>query len=180
MDLYLASAEPGLTLQEMIDFDIKSGLDFDTDSLMTSIDLSAMTSLEADLALRPFDALFDPLEEGGEDPRPSASPVASWMNLSAMTNFNLDAETSLMVDPSAVLPSPLHRGGAAPSPPPTPRHPSSPPPAAPRGALTPPPASSPAPHKQQPSTAAGTALTSSAIPVYQTSRSAAVSYTPAR
>ncbi|RXG71714.1 Forkhead box protein N4 [Armadillidium vulgare] len=126
MDLYLTSAEPGLSLQEMIDCDIKNGLDFgsgfSSGDGLGAFDLGEITGLDAEeLDIKTFEPLFDPLVEeqacddegtqhdGASNAKSStetSSPMASWMNLSAMSNFNLDFETSMMVNPSEVLPSP--------------------------------------------------------------------------
>ncbi|ROT84257.1 uncharacterized protein jumu [Penaeus vannamei] len=120
MDLYLPSTEPGLTLQEMIDCDIKCGLDFSegpdsmiTSSDLNSLDLSGMSSLEAELDLKTFEPLFDPLEKLEEmdvtddHSQDELNVVNSWMNMSSMSNYSLDIENSIMVNPSAVLPTTL-------------------------------------------------------------------------
>ncbi|KAK4305062.1 hypothetical protein Pmani_023027 [Petrolisthes manimaculis] len=120
MDLYLPSTEPGLTLQEMIDCDIKCGLEFSegldsviTSSDLNSLDLSGMSSLEAELDLKSFEPLFDPLEvkledmDVGEEHTEEMNVVNSWMNMSSMSNYSLDLENSIMVNPSAVLPTTL-------------------------------------------------------------------------
>lgn len=120
MDLYLPSTEPGLTLQEMIDCDIKCGIDFSegpdtmiTSSDLNSLDLSGMSSLEAELDLKTFEPLFDPLEKledmdvTGAHTAEELNVVNSWMNMSSMNNYNLDLENSIMVNPSAVLPTTL-------------------------------------------------------------------------
>lgn len=120
MDLYLPSTEPGLTLQEMIDCDIKCGLEFSdgldsviTSSDLNSLDLSGMSSLEAELDLKAFEPLFDPLEvkledmDVGEEHTEEMNVVNSWMNMSSMSNYSLDLENSVMVNPSAVLPTTL-------------------------------------------------------------------------
>ncbi|XP_042864931.1 forkhead box protein P1-like [Penaeus japonicus] len=120
MDLYLPSTEPGLTLQEMIDCDIKCGLDFSegpdsmiTSSDLNSLDLSGMSSLEAELDLKTFEPLFDPLDKLEEmdvtddHTQDELNVVNSWMNMSSMSNYSLDIENSIMVNPSAVLPTTL-------------------------------------------------------------------------
>ncbi|XP_045599549.1 forkhead box protein N4 isoform X2 [Procambarus clarkii] len=120
MDLYLPSTEPGLTLQEMIDCDIKCGIDFNegldsmiTSSDLNSLDLSGMSSLEAELDLKSFEPLFDPLEKledmdvTDDHTAEELNVVNSWMNMSSMSNYNLDLENSVMVNPSAVLPTTL-------------------------------------------------------------------------
>ncbi|XP_053649347.1 forkhead box protein N4 isoform X2 [Cherax quadricarinatus] len=120
MDLYLPSTEPGLTLQEMIDCDIKCGIDFNEglDTMMSSsdlnsLDLSGMSSLEAELDLKSFEPLFDPLEKledmdvTDDHSAEELNVVNSWMNMSSMSNYNLDIENSVMVNPSAVLPTNL-------------------------------------------------------------------------
>lgn len=120
MDLYLPSTEPGLTLQEMIDCDIKCGIDFNegldtmiTSSDLNSLDLSGMSSLEAELDLKSFEPLFDPLEKledmdvVDDHTADELNAVNSWMNMSSMSNYNIDIENSIMVNPSAVLPTTL-------------------------------------------------------------------------
>lgn len=120
MDLYLPSTEPGLTLQEMIDCDIKCGMEFSEglDSMITtsdlnSLDLSGMSSLEAELDLKSFEPLFDPLEKledmdvAEDHSAEELNVVNSWMNMSSMSNYSLDLENSVMVNPSAVLPNTL-------------------------------------------------------------------------
>ncbi|XP_050708875.1 forkhead box protein N4-like isoform X2 [Eriocheir sinensis] len=120
MDLYLPSTEPGLTLQEMIDCDIKCGMEFSEglDSMITtsdlnSLDLSGMSSLEAELDLKSFEPLFDPLEKledmdvAEDHTAEELNVVNSWMNMSSMSNYSLDLENSVMVNPSAVLPNTL-------------------------------------------------------------------------
>lgn len=120
MDLYLPSTEPGLTLQEMIDCDIKCGVDFNegpdsmiTSSDLNSLDLSGMSSLEAELDLKSFEPLFDPLEKledmdvTEDQSSEELNVVNSWMNMSSMSNYNIDIENSVMVNPSAVLPTTL-------------------------------------------------------------------------
>ncbi|XP_042208321.1 forkhead box protein N4-like isoform X1 [Homarus americanus] len=84
-----------------------------TSSDLNSLDLSGMSSLEAELDLKSFEPLFDPLEKledmdvtedhSAED----LNVVNSWMNMSSMNNYNLDIENSVMVNPSAVLPTTL-------------------------------------------------------------------------
>ncbi|CAL4113829.1 unnamed protein product [Meganyctiphanes norvegica] len=119
MDLYLPSTEPGLSLQEMIDCDIKCGIDMDFDGLdsvitssdLNSLDFSGMSSLEQELDIKSFEPLFDPLEvklmDVTEDHCNDLNTVNSWMNLSSMSNYSLDFENSIMVNPSAVLPTTL-------------------------------------------------------------------------
>ena len=120
MDLYLPSTEPGLTLQEMIDCDIKCGVEFSegldsmiTSSDLNSLDLSGMSSLEAELDLKSFEPLFDPLEKledmdvAEDHSSEELNVVNSWMNMSSMSNYSLDLENSVMVNPSAVLPTTL-------------------------------------------------------------------------
>jgi len=119
MDLYLPSTEPGLSLQEMIDCDIKCGIDMDFDGLdsvitssdLNSLDFSGMSSLEQELDIKSFEPLFDPLEvklmDVTEDHCNDLNTVNSWMNLSSMSNYSLDFENSIMVNPSAVLPTNL-------------------------------------------------------------------------
>ncbi|XP_064089791.1 forkhead box protein K1-like [Macrobrachium nipponense] len=120
MDLYLPSTEPGLTLQEMIDCDIKCGIDFNegmdamiTSSDLNSLDLSGMSSLEAELDLKSFEPLFDPLEKledmdtVDDHTADELNAVNSWMNMSSMSNYNIDLENGIMVNPSAVLPTTL-------------------------------------------------------------------------
>lgn len=119
MDLYLPSTEPGLSLQEMIDCDIKCGIDMDFDGLdsvitssdLNSLDFSGMSSLEQELDIKSFEPLFDPLEvklmDVTEDHCNELNTVNSWMNLSSMSNYSLDFENSVMVNPSAVLPTTL-------------------------------------------------------------------------
>lgn len=119
MDLYLPSTEPGLSLQEMIDCDIKCGIDMDFDGLdsvitssdLNSLDFSGMSSLEQELDIKSFEPLFDPLEvklmDVTDDHCNELNTVNSWMNLSSMSNYSLDFENSVMVNPSAVLPTTL-------------------------------------------------------------------------
>ncbi|XP_063845896.1 uncharacterized protein LOC135091826 isoform X1 [Scylla paramamosain] len=133
MDLYLPSTEPGLTLQEMIDCDIKCGVEFSegldtmiTSSDLNSLDLSGMSSLEAELDLKSFEPLFDPLEKledmdvAEDHSAEELNVVNSWMNMSSMSNYSLDLENSVMVNPSAVLPTTLPSRSTRQSEPPTP------------------------------------------------------------
>lgn len=104
----------------MIDCDIKCGVDFNegpdsmiTSSDLNSLDLSGMSSLEAELDLKSFEPLFDPLEKledmdvAEDQSSEELNVVNSWMNMSSMSNYNIDIENSVMVNPSAVLPTNL-------------------------------------------------------------------------
>ena len=129
MDLYLTSAEPQLSLQDMIDCDIKNGIEFETldplsHSDYNSLDLSSMTSFETELDIKNFGSLFDTLDSlegkcsGGlgmmdtdEPSQEDQQGVGSWMNLSSMSNYSLDLEHSVMVNPSTILPTTLPSRG---------------------------------------------------------------------